>query len=149
MGFVAGAPSGFDRASCRGRRGGAGEAGGLLARWLARRVAREQADAAREIEIEGGGQFLPQANELETWLKDERISSEAVAPDIRRWSAWTVVAVAAIAIGYLGAGSMHSTQPITWLASLLGISVWLVAGLALTLRAPLRLKEMTTGEARI
>lgn len=129
--------------------GGAREASGMLGRWLAKRVAREQADAAREIEIEGGGQFLPQANELEMWLKDERVSSEAAAPDIRRWSAWTVIAVAAIAIGYLGTNSMHSTQPIAWLLSLFGLSVWLVAGLALTLRAPLRLKEMSAGEARV
>lgn len=113
---------------------------GLLRRWLDRRIAKEAEEVAKEMELEGGSgaQKVGSAEELAAWLKDERVSDQPPAPDITRWSAWAVLAGVALAIGYMGSASMHATRPLTWLALLLVVTCFLVGGLYLTLRGPLR-----------
>lgn len=114
---------------------------GWFRRWLDRRIAKEAQDVAKEMELEGGKpgeQKVASAEELAAWLKDERVSDDPPPPDIGRWSAWAVLAVVAIAIGYMGSMSLHARSPLLWLAAMLAVSLWLVGGLYLTLRAPLR-----------
>jgi TRAP transporter 4TM/12TM fusion protein len=114
----------------------AAPARGVFARWLARRVAREEEEAAEEMAAEAGGSATPGAagTSLEAWLRDERISAEPAPADAARWSAWTVIAVATVALGYMGAHSWHATRPLAWLGALVAITVWLVGGLVVTLR---------------
>lgn len=112
---------------------------GIFGRWLARRVAREEAEAAEEMAAEAAGTAAagPGAS-LEAWLRDERITTEAAPADAARWSAWTVIAVATVALGYMGAHSWHATRPLLWLGALVAVAVWLTAGLVLTLRPVVR-----------
>jgi hypothetical protein len=114
----------------------AAPARGAFGRWLARRVAREEEEAAEEMAAEAGGSPTPGTGNtsLEAWLRDERISNEPPPADAARWSAWAVIAVATVALGYMGAHSWHATRPLAWLGALVAITVWLVGGLVLTLR---------------
>jgi len=118
---------------------------GWLKRYLDRRIEKEAAEVAREAELEGNVPQPGSAEELARWLKDERVSDQPPAPDSTRWSAWFVLAVVALAIGYMGSVSMHATRPLMWLAGLLGAALWLVGGLCLTLRSTLRAEAPTPG----
>jgi hypothetical protein len=113
-------------------------------------VAREEAEAAEEMVAEAGGTVpgaLGAGASLEAWLRDDRITAEAAPADAARWSAWTVIAVAAVALGYMGSHSWHATRPLLWLAALAGVSVWLAAGLVLTLRPVVRAESISPQRA--
>lgn len=121
---------------------------GFFGRWMERRIAKEQAEAAKEMELEGGSSDMPQSQDLEAWLKDDRIDQSPPPPDSRRWSAWAVLAIATLALGYMGSISLHATKPLFWLAALLGVTAWLVFGLVWTLRDPLQMQtEAQRGQA--
>jgi TRAP transporter 4TM/12TM fusion protein len=110
---------------------------GLFARWLARRIAREEEEAAEEMAAEAGGTAPSTSSpgpSLEAWLRDERITTEEAPADAARWSAWAVIAAAAVVLGYMGAHSWHATHPLLWLGVLAGLAVWLVGGLVFALR---------------
>jgi TRAP transporter 4TM/12TM fusion protein len=108
---------------------------GFFGRWLERRVAREEAEAAEEMAAEGAssGSAAPFSS-LEAWLRDDRITGDAAPADSSRWSAWAVLALATFALGYMGAHSWHATRPLLWLGALAAVTVWTAGGLLLTLR---------------
>jgi hypothetical protein len=108
---------------------------GFFGRWLARRVAREEEEAAEEMAAEGAstGGDAPFSS-LEAWLRDDRITGDAAPADSARWSAWAVLAVAVLALGYMGAHSWHATRPLLWLGALFAVTLWIAGGLLLTLR---------------
>jgi TRAP transporter 4TM/12TM fusion protein len=112
----------------------------MFRRWLDRRIAKEELEAAKEMALEGGGGAtkVASAEELGRWLKDERASDQPPPPDIARWSAWAVLAAVTVAIGYMGSLSLHATRPLLWLGLMLVVTIWLVGGLYLTLRGPLQ-----------
>jgi hypothetical protein len=108
---------------------------GLFGRWLESRVRKEEAEAAREL-AEQGGAAVPTAD-LIAWLNDDRIGTEEAPRDSCRWSAWCVIAIGVMALGAIGARSLHAVHPLMWLAALAAVTLWLVGGLIMTLRAPL------------
>ena len=73
-------------------------------------------------------------------LNNDRLHQEPAPTDARCWGAWGVLAVVTLAIGMLGARSLHATNPILWLVALLALASVLAGGLVLTLRefAPAR-----------
>lgn len=101
-------------------------------RWLQRRAERES-EENRELLAGAEGAA---AHDLAT-LKRSLIAdpdSQAGPRDFGCWSAWVVIGVAAIVVGWLGSRQLHALAPLAWLGWLAGITLWLVAGWRVTLR---------------
>ena len=106
----------------------------FIQNWLTRRIAREDPTSAEGVAESDFVAKETSAASLIEALNDDNLHEEPPPTDARCWGAWAVLIAVVVAIAFLGARSLHATNPVLWLAALFCLATFMVAGLAFTLR---------------